>query len=83
MHRITPTLVETMAYKNVRSIACGAHHTAACVIRAWVHDQEAKSCMACKIGFTTVRRKVCNPSLNILTISLDRAKYGNLLLFLL
>ncbi|XP_066936467.1 uncharacterized protein [Clytia hemisphaerica] len=55
--RTTPTLVESLAYKNVQSIACGAHHTAASVIRAWVHDQEAKSCMACKLRFTTVRRK--------------------------
>lgn len=55
--RMLPTLVEPLAYKNVKSIACGAHHTAACVIRAWVHDQEAKSCMACKLRFTTVRRK--------------------------
>ena len=47
-----------MAYKNVQSIACGSHHTAACVIRAWVPDQEAKSCMGCKVKFTAVRRKV-------------------------
>lgn len=50
--------MESLAYKNVRSITCGAHHTAACVIRAWVHDQEAKTCMACKLRFTQLRRKV-------------------------
>ena len=32
--------------------------TAACVIRAWVQDQETKNCMACKTKFTTVRRRV-------------------------
>ena len=56
--RPIPTLVESLAYKQVQSIACGAYHTAACVIRAWVHDQETKSCMACKQRFTTVRRRV-------------------------
>ncbi|XP_065666204.1 uncharacterized protein LOC100209924 [Hydra vulgaris] len=55
--RYVPTLVESLAYKQVQSIACGAYHTAACVIRAWVHDQETKSCMACKQRFTTVRRR--------------------------
>ena len=56
--RFSPTPVDSLAYKEVVGIACGAHHTAARVIRAWVHDQEAKSCMACKVRFTTVKRKV-------------------------
>ena len=32
--------------------------TAACAIRAWVQDQETKNCMACKLKFTAVRRRV-------------------------
>ena len=56
--RFNPTLVESLNYKQVKSVTCGAHHTAACVIRAWVNDAETKSCMACKQRFTTVKRRV-------------------------
>jgi len=55
--RFTPTLVESLAYKQVQSVTCGAHHTAACVIRAWVNDAETKNCMACKLSFTALRRR--------------------------
>ncbi|XP_057294266.1 uncharacterized protein LOC130622774 [Hydractinia symbiolongicarpus] len=55
--RPMPALVESLAYKTVEGITCGADHTAACVIRAWVHDQETKNCMACKVRFTAVKRR--------------------------
>ena len=53
-----PLEVEVMVYKKVKWVSCGGRMTAACVIRAWVQDQETKSCMACKLKFTAVRRRV-------------------------
>ncbi|XP_065053483.1 uncharacterized protein LOC135682495 isoform X2 [Rhopilema esculentum] len=49
--------IESMIYKKVKQVSCGGRITAACVIRAWVQDQETKNCMACKLKFTTVRRR--------------------------
>ena len=61
-----PVEIETMIYKKVKKVSCGGRMTAACVIRSWVQDQEAKTCMACKLQFTTLRRRVsiriCNSS---------------------
>lgn len=47
-----------MEDKHVRFVACGADHTACTVTRAWVPDEEVKTCMTCKIKFTAVRRRV-------------------------
>merc|ERR1719494_1606950 len=55
--RSSPELVEAMTYKEVQSVDCGANHTAVCVIRAWVMDEETKTCMACKSKFTTFLRR--------------------------
>ena len=56
-----PAEIETMIYKKVKKVSCGGRMTAACVIRSWVQDQEAKTCMACKLQFTTLRRRVTIP----------------------
>jgi len=55
--RTIPLAIDAMVYKKVKRISCGEKMTAACVIRAWVQDQETKNCMACKLKFTTVRRR--------------------------
>eukprot|EP00794_Sanderia_malayensis_P003524 gene3523-4025_t len=55
--RHMPLEIEAMIYKKVKLVSCGGRTTAACVIRSWVQDQETKSCMACKLKFTTVRRR--------------------------
>ena len=54
--------VEVLLDKQVRMIACGAHHVACTVVHGWVPDEEAKDCMACNKNFTTIRRRV---SLNL------------------
>ncbi|XP_031563851.1 ultraviolet-B receptor UVR8-like isoform X2 [Actinia tenebrosa] len=56
-NRPLPSAVEAMEGKHVRFVACGSEHTACTVTRAWVPDEEVKTCMACKIKFTTVRRR--------------------------
>ncbi|KAK3751866.1 hypothetical protein QZH41_009679, partial [Actinostola sp. cb2023] len=56
-NRFLPSKVEAMEDKHVRFIACGSEHTACTVTRAWVPDEEVKTCMGCKIKFTTVRRR--------------------------
>ena len=50
--------VEVLLDKQVRMIACGAHHVACTVVHGWVPDEEAKDCMACNKNFTTIRRRV-------------------------
>ncbi|KXJ19610.1 ultraviolet-B receptor UVR8 [Exaiptasia diaphana] len=55
--RYLPSKVEAVEDKHVRFVSCGAEHTACTVTRAWVPDEEVKTCMACKIKFTTVRRR--------------------------
>ena len=56
--RPQPAEVEALSDKQVRMVACGAEHMACTVVHGWVPDEEAKACMACKKGFTTVRRRV-------------------------
>lgn len=46
-----------MADKRCQSIACGQTHMAAMVLHGWVPDDEATQCMACKLKFTTIRRR--------------------------
>ena len=51
--------VEVLLDKQVRMIACGAHHVACTVVHGcMVPDEEAKDCMACNKNFTTIRRRV-------------------------
>ena len=50
--------VDVLLDKQVRMIACGAHHVACTVVHGWVPDEEAKDCMACNKNFTTIRRRV-------------------------
>ncbi|XP_032222416.2 ultraviolet-B receptor UVR8 isoform X3 [Nematostella vectensis] len=58
LNRHLPTEIEIgMEGKHVRGVSCGRAHTACTVTRAWVPDQEVKTCMACKTRFTTVRRR--------------------------
>ena len=56
--RAQPVEVEVLLDKQVRMIACGAHHVACTVVHGWVPDEEAKDCMACNKNFTTIRRRV-------------------------
>jgi alpha-tubulin suppressor-like RCC1 family protein len=56
-NRVSPTEVEGMSDKHVRMISCKGSHSAVTVVRSWVPDDEAKLCMACKLKFTTVRRR--------------------------
>ena len=55
--QFAPKLVENLAYRRVESVSCGTNHTAACVIQAWIKDEEVQDCMACKIPFTVIRRR--------------------------
>ena len=45
--------VEVLLDKQVRMIACGAHHVACTVVHGWVPDEEAKDCMAMHITRTS------------------------------
>jgi hypothetical protein len=56
--RAQPVEVEVLLDKQVRMIACGAHHVGCTVVHGWVPDEEAKDCMACNKNFTTIRRRV-------------------------
>ena len=60
--RVIPTEVEGMSDKHVRTVSCKGSHSAVTVVCSWVPDDEAKLCMACKLKFTTVRRRVSNQS---------------------
>ncbi|KJE88632.1 hypothetical protein, variant 2 [Capsaspora owczarzaki ATCC 30864] len=55
--KYAPTLIESMADKRCRTVACGFFHMAATIIHGWVPDDEATQCMACKLKFTTIRRR--------------------------
>lgn len=57
--RVTPTAVDSLAGKRLRSIQCGGQHMACAIMHTWVPDEEAKGCMACKKQFTTFYRRVC------------------------
>ena len=57
--RSTPTVVDSLAGKQLRSIQCGGSHMACAIMHTWVPDEEAKGCMACKKQFTTFYRRVC------------------------
>ncbi|XP_065839142.1 uncharacterized protein [Oscarella lobularis] len=56
-NRLMPTEIESMADKHVILVSCAQSHMAVTVVRSWVPDDEAKNCMACKLKFTTVRRR--------------------------
>lgn len=55
--RSQPVEVEALSDKQVRMVACGEQHMACTVVHGWVPDEEAKDCMACRRGFTPVRRR--------------------------
>ncbi len=57
-YRPNPVEVDSLLDKQVRWVACGAEHMGCTVVHGWVPDEEAKSCMACKKSFTTIRRRV-------------------------
>jgi len=52
-----PSRVEVFVGKQAVGVACGSSHTAVTTIHGWVPDQESSQCMACKAGFTTIRRR--------------------------
>ena len=53
----TPTLVSAKASKNCRYVLCGGFHTFAAIGSTWIHDEEATSCMNCKVPFTAFNRR--------------------------
>jgi hypothetical protein len=56
--QLAPTLLDTMAGKQARLVACGRAHAVVTVTHGWVPDHEATDCMGCKRKFTQVRRRV-------------------------
>ena len=50
--------VDALVGKKVVAVASGEEHMGCLVEHGWVPDDEARSCMACKKPFTTVRRRV-------------------------
>jgi len=50
-------LIDGLKGKNARMMACGGENSAVLTARAWVEDNEAKDCMACKKVFSFVIRK--------------------------
>ena len=49
--------IEALKNKNASAINAGGEHTTVLTARAWVDDNDAKECMACKEKFTMYKRK--------------------------
>ncbi|CAN1130232.1 PH, RCC1 and FYVE domains-containing protein 1 [Linum perenne] len=60
--RKTPTLVEGLKDRHVKSIACGANYTAAVCLHKWVSGAEQSQCSSCRqaFGFTRKRHNCYN-----------------------
>ncbi|GMH31648.1 hypothetical protein Nepgr_033492 [Nepenthes gracilis] len=60
--RKTPTLVEALRDRHVKSIACGSTFTAAICLHKWVSGSEQSQCSACRqaFGFTRKRHNCYN-----------------------
>ncbi|GAB2277068.1 hypothetical protein Dimus_011776 [Dionaea muscipula] len=55
--RNTPTLVEALKDKQVRSIACGANFTAAICLHKWVSGIDQSMCSGCRQPFNFKRKR--------------------------
>ncbi|KAL8525231.1 hypothetical protein ACS0TY_014743 [Phlomoides rotata] len=60
--RNSPTLIEALRDKHVRSIACGSNYTTSICIQKWVSGADQSVCTACKqaFGFTRKRHNCYN-----------------------
>lgn len=60
--RRTPTLVESLKDRHVKSISCGASYTASICIHKWVSGVDQSVCSGCKqaFGFTRKRHNCYN-----------------------
>ncbi|XP_019434800.1 PREDICTED: E3 ubiquitin-protein ligase HERC2-like isoform X1 [Lupinus angustifolius] len=55
--RNTPTLVEALKDKQVKSIACGTNFTAAICLHKWVSGVDQAMCSGCRLPFTFKRKR--------------------------
>ncbi|KAL2894301.1 PH RCC1 and FYVE domains-containing protein 1 [Bienertia sinuspersici] len=55
--RNTPTLVEALKDKQVRSIACGTNFTAAICLHKWVSGVDQSMCSGCRLPFNFKRKR--------------------------
>lgn len=55
--RNSPTLVEALKDKQVKSIACGTHFTAAICLHKWVSGVDQSMCSGCRQPFNFKRRR--------------------------
>ncbi|KAI3733100.1 hypothetical protein L1987_64318 [Smallanthus sonchifolius] len=58
----TPTVVESLKDRHVKSISCGSNYTAAICIHKWVSGAEQSQCSSCRqaFGFTRKRHNCYN-----------------------
>nr|CAD1840032.1 unnamed protein product [Ananas comosus var. bracteatus] len=55
--RNSPTLVETLKDKQVRSVVCGTNFTAAICIHKWVSGVDQSMCSGCRLPFNFKRKR--------------------------
>ncbi|CAB4278777.1 unnamed protein product [Prunus armeniaca] len=55
--RSSPTLVEALKDKQVKSIACGANFTAAICLHKWVSGVDQSMCSGCRLPFNFKRKR--------------------------
>ncbi|WOK99091.1 PH, RCC1 and FYVE domains-containing protein 1 [Canna indica] len=55
--RNTPTLVEALKDKQVRSVVCGSSFTAAICIHKWVSGVDQSMCSGCRLPFNFKRKR--------------------------
>ncbi|XP_014490310.1 PH, RCC1 and FYVE domains-containing protein 1 [Vigna radiata var. radiata] len=55
--RSTPTLVEALKDKQVKSIACGTNFTAAICLHKWVCGVDQSMCSGCRLPFNFKRKR--------------------------
>ncbi|KAG4402795.1 hypothetical protein AAZX31_02G264000 [Glycine max] len=55
--RNTPTLVEALKDKDVKSIACGTNFTAAICLHKWVSGVDQSMCSGCRMPFNFKRKR--------------------------
>ncbi|RZB99556.1 PH, RCC1 and FYVE domains-containing protein 1 isoform B [Glycine soja] len=55
--RNTPTLVEALKDKQVKSIACGTNFTAAICLHKWVSGVDQSMCSGCRVPFNFKRKR--------------------------
>ncbi|KAK9073107.1 hypothetical protein SSX86_007430 [Deinandra increscens subsp. villosa] len=60
--RKTPTIVESLKDRHVKSISCGSNYTAAICVHKWVSGAEQSQCSSCRqaFGFTRKRHNCYN-----------------------